>query len=97
FDLAVRRELRSILPSGELAPIPPSHPIFSSVSKVTEAKYTPAALARKPGLPQPYLEGISLNGDLKVIYSPFDLEAGWQAVDYPLASAYEPNSALQLG
>ena len=97
FDAAVRRELRAILPTGELTPIPASHPIFSTVSKVTEAKYTPTALTRKPGLGQPYLEGISLNGDIKVIYSPFDLEAGWQPVDYPLAAAYEPNSAIPLG
>ena len=73
------------------------HPIFSAVNKITEAKYTPAALARRPELRGPYLEGISLHGDLKVIYSPLDLEAGWQGMDHPLARAYEPDSAMKLG
>ncbi len=97
FDQAARRELKRVLPNADLSPLPPTHPIFSTLNKVTESKYTPAALAQKPGLNQPWLEGISLKGDLKVIYSPFDLEAGWQGLDYPLARAYEPNSALQLG
>ena len=34
---------------------------------------------------------------MKVIYSPFDLEAGWQGMDHPLAKAYAPDSALKLG
>ena len=45
----------------------------------------------------PHIEGITLNGDLKVIYSPFDLEAGWQGMEHPLAKAYEPEGAMQLG
>lgn len=97
FDTAVRRELKKILPASDLSPVPPTHPIFSTINKITEAESTPAALTRKPGLKAPYLEGISLNGDLKVIYSPFDLEAGWQGMDHPLAKAYEPESAMKLG
>ncbi len=97
FDAAVRRELKKLLPDAPLSPLPATHPLFSTVNKITEAKYTPAALAERPGLKQPYLEGISLRGDLKVIYSPFDLEAGWQGMDHPLARAYEPESAMQLG
>ena len=97
FDLAVRRELRRILPNSELSPVPPAHPLFSTVNKITEAKYSPAALAWKPELKAPFLEGISLHGDLKVIYSPVDLEAGWEGLDFPLAKAYEPESAMKLG
>jgi hypothetical protein len=97
FDTAVRRELRKVLPDASLGPVPPTHPIFSAVNKLAEANYTPAALAQRPGLTAPYLEGISLNGDLRVIYSPVDLEAGWQGLDHPLARAYEPDSALKLG
>jgi hypothetical protein len=97
FDAAVRRELRNLLPASTLAPLPPTHPVFSSVFKVADAAYTPAAAAARPGLTQPYLEGISLNGDLKVIYSPIDLETGWQGLNPPLARAWQPDSALKLG
>jgi hypothetical protein len=34
---------------------------------------------------------------LKVIYSPIDLEAGWEGLDHPLARAYQPDSAIKLG
>jgi hypothetical protein len=54
-------------------------------------------LKERRDLRAPYLEGISINGDLRVIYSPFDLEAGWEGTEHPLAQAYEPQSAVQLG
>ncbi len=97
FDAAVRRELKKILPENELTPLPLSSPLFSSVFKISEADYTAAARAQKPDLTAPRLEGVSLHGDVKVIYSPFDLEAGWQGMDHPLAKAYAPDSALKLG
>jgi len=97
FDVAVRRELQKILPEAELQPVPPTHPLFSSVFKITEAQYTPAVIKLHPNLRAPYLEGIAINGDLRVIYSPFDVEAGWGGGEHPLALAYAPQSAAQLG
>jgi hypothetical protein len=97
FDRAVRRELKKVLPDATPASLPPAHPVFNTVFKMTEAAYTPAAAAARPGLSKPYLEGITLNGDLKVIYSPIDLETGWQGLDPPLARAYQPEDALKLG
>jgi hypothetical protein len=97
FDAAVRRELRKLLPGASLTSLSLTHPVFNSVFKLTDASYTPAAAAARPGLTQPYLEGISLHGDLKVIYSPIDLETGWQGLNPPLARAYQPEGALKLG
>lgn len=97
FDTAARRELKKLLPGADLQPIPPSHPIYSSVFKITDAQYTPAAMREHPELKAPYLEGIIINGDIRVIYSPFDMEAGWQGCDHPLARAFTPTSAMQLG
>lgn len=93
FDAAVRVELKKILPEGVLEPVPPTHPIFSSVFRIGQAKY--AASIQGPATPQ--IEGISIGGDLRVIYSPFDLEAGWLGCDHPLARAYAPETAMQLG
>ena len=97
FDAAVRRELKLLLPGATLASLPSGHPVFNSVFKLTGAAFTPAAAAARPGLAEPYLEGISLNGDVKVIYSPIDLETGWQGLNPPLARAYQPPDALKLG
>ncbi|MCC6354741.1 MAG: DUF4159 domain-containing protein, partial [Verrucomicrobiae bacterium] len=93
FDASVRAELKKILPDGALEPVPPTHPIFSSVFKAAQVKYNSAV----QGLTEPKLEGISVGGDLRVIYSPFDLEAGWQGCEHPMARAYAPESAMQLG
>ena len=97
FDAAVRRELKKVLPEKALEPLSATHPLFSSVFKISSSNYTPAAQAASPGLEQPRLEGVMLHGDVKVIYSPFDLEAGWQGMDHPLARAYTSESALKLG
>ena len=97
FDTAVRRELKKVLPAASLAPLPAGSPLFNSVFKLAAAAYTPAAAAARPGLTRPYLEGISLHGDVKVIYSPIDLETGWQGLNPPLARAYQPDDALKLG
>ena len=75
----------------------PSHPLYSTVFKIGEVQYTPAVAKLKPGLKAPYLEGVSIGGDLRVIYSPFDLEAGWTGLDHPLAKGYEADSSMQLG
>ena len=97
FDLAVRRELKRILPESELKALPLTHPIYSSVFRINEARYTPALTRAAPDRKAPYLEGISIRGDIKVIYSPFDLEMGWQGMEHPLAKGYESESAMQLG
>jgi hypothetical protein len=97
FDKSFRRELRKILPESELQPLAPGHPVFSSVFPVHTATYTPAVKRLEPKLTTPRLEGITLEGDLRVIYSPFDLEAAWLACEYPLARAYASQSGTQLG
>jgi hypothetical protein len=97
FDAAVRRELKKILPDAELKPVPLTHPMFNTIYHISDANYTAAALAQRPDLSSPYLEGIWRNGDVKVIYSPLDLETGWQGMEHPLARAYQPDSAMKLG
>ena len=97
FDAAVRRELKKLLPDVTLEPLPATHPLFNNVFPLRTTKYTAAVRAEKGDLTAPYLEGIALNGDVRVIYSPFDLEAGWQGCDHPQARAFEAESAMQLG
>jgi len=97
FDRAVRREMARVLPGAQLQPIPLSHAIFSNVIPVQNADYTPAVAMRYGPTSTPKLEGITLNGDIRVIYSPIDLEAGWEPTEYPMAIAYRPDTATPLG
>jgi len=97
FDQAVRREMKKILPEAKFDPVTMPHPLYNSVFAVGEAQYTPAVMRQDKTARMPYLEGITLNGDLRVIYSPYDIEAGWLECDYPLCKGYMPASAMQLG
>jgi hypothetical protein len=97
FDTAVRREIARVLPGSQLQPIPLSHTIFSDVVPVQTADYTPAVAMRYGPTSTPKLEGITLNGDIRVIYSPIDLEAGWEQTEYPMAIAYRADTATPLG
>ena len=45
----------------------------------------------------PEIYGIELNGTLNVIYSPYDLSAGWERAIAPYALGYEPRDATALG
>ena len=97
FDQAVRREMARVIPGSKLEAIPLSHSIFSDVVPIQTANYTPAVAMRYGKLNTPKLEGITLNGDVRVIYSPIDLEAGWDTTEYPMALAYRSDSATPLG
>ena len=97
FDHAVRRELKKVLPEADLAALPPTHPLYSAVFTIGDVQYTPAVAAGAKAAGAARLEGITLGGDLRVIYSPYDVEAGWLGCEYPLCKGYEPHSAMQLG
>jgi hypothetical protein len=98
FDTAVRRELDKLLPDAPLQQIAPSNDIFSSLFDASTVQYSPSLAKSKPQLNnQPYLLGATIDGDLRVIYSPYDLEAGWLEVHYPLARGYESVSSQRLG
>ena len=97
FDQAARREMDRVLPGSKFEAIPLSSSIFNDVVPVQSADYSPAVAMRYPGLKTPKLEGITLNGDVRVIYSPIDLEAGWEPTEYPMALAYRSDTATPLG
>jgi hypothetical protein len=41
--------------------------------------------------------GMWVEQDLRVVYSPYDLEAGWMDAYYPILRGYENESAQRLG
>ncbi len=97
FDATVRSELARLLPATPLAPIAPGHPLFTALKPVAAAEYSAAVRKLFPDLTAPALEGIAVDGDLRVIYSRFDLAAAWLGCDYPLALCYTSESGIELG
>jgi len=98
FDGAVRRELAKILPDVKLEPIAANHHLYNSLLPIKDVKYSPVVIKNKPELKnQPYLLGAAIDGDLRILYSPYDIEAGWLDTYYPLIRGYEPIYAQKLG
>lgn len=98
FDRAVRRELARIIPGATLQAIPATHDLFKSPFKIEEVRYCPAVTQEGDLLGgRPRFRGIVIGGEWRVLYSPYDLEAGWLPADYPLIRGYESQSAERLG
>jgi hypothetical protein len=98
FDAAFRRELGKVLPGTQLQEIPQGHPLYRSLFTIDKVAYSPAVSGDvRGGAAGPLLLGVNIDGELRVIYSPYDMEAGWLAVYYPLMKGYEPTSAQELG
>ena len=98
FDRAVRRELAKILPEAKLEPIAANHNLYNSFLSIRQVTYSPVLAKNKPELKnRPHLLGVTIDGDLRVLYSPYDLEAGWLEAYYPLIRGYDSIGAQQLG
>ena len=99
FHQAAVREMRRVFPSDEFQLLPQTHPIFRSLHNIKSVKYTPTLMkdqGKKLG-GRPVLFGVKVKGKLRVIYSPYDLEGGWNEVRYPLSRGYQSDSAKKLG
>jgi len=98
FDRAFRRELGKVLPKGvELGLIGLDHPVYSSRTPIQRVSYTDMLRARQPDLEVPSLEGVSLSGQLAVIYSRYGLGTEWDGQQRPYALAYQTEDARRLG
>jgi hypothetical protein len=96
FDIAFRRELKRTLSDVSLAELPPEHPVFSTFQKIQQVGYTTQVRTTFKDLAVPYLEGVSIGDDTRVIYSRFDLGCGWEGEEHPYAYGVLPADAQRL-
>ena len=97
FDRSFRAELKRALPEADLKELSREHPIFATVYKIDAVDYTPQAKATFKDLATPYLEGVALGGEVRVVYSRFDLGCGWEGESHPWARGVESKDALRVG
>jgi hypothetical protein len=60
-------------------------------------RYTPLVDAEKPGLASPYLEGVTIDGRLVLVYSKYDLGNGWEQIPHPHTRGVESADAFKIG
>ena len=96
FDASIRRELAKVLPSAPMAPIGREHVLYKSFY----------LLDRQGGrvLVKPWLDGLTLDGRLAVVYSQNDLGGAWARTEvgdweYPCTPGGEAQreTALRIG
>jgi hypothetical protein len=97
FDTAFRREIARVLPDQKLDRVPLDHPIYKNIFQVVKVDYTPLVEHEHPGLDRPTLEGINIDNQLRVIYSPYGFVNGWSGAPNPYAREYAGDDALRLG
>jgi len=99
FHQAAVREMGRVFPADDFMLLPRTHEIYRSLYPIESVKYTPALMKDKGEELQgrPVLFGAEIKGKLRVIYSPHDLEGGWNEVRYPLSRGYQSDSAKKLG
>jgi len=101
FHQAVPRELERVFTGKKLTALATDHPIYKSLFKITTVDYSPVLRKSKGAELQdrPVLFGMSVGDEdnIRIIYSPYDLEAGWNEIYYPLVRGYMPDSAQRLG
>ncbi len=98
FHQSAIDELERLLPGETLAPLPADHKLFHLIAPADDIQYTSALRRQQPDLGgRPLLLGMHYQGELCVVYSPYDLEAGWLNTHFPLMRGYENASAQRLG
>jgi hypothetical protein len=97
FDIAFRREIKRLLPDADLIPLPPTHRLFSGAwNPIGEVEYTAAALREDPTLKWPQCYGVIQDGNLVVLYTPFDLFSGLNRESNGYARGVTSEDALRI-
>ena len=97
FVDSTRRQLGRLFPKRQLAMLDADSPVFSSYFRITEMRF------RKDDQPfntiAPYLEAIHIGCRPAVIFSPIDLNCGWDVAGRPIQGGilYHQQDGLALG
>ena len=97
FDAAFRKQIALLYPDRQLKPIPASSPMFNFVVNASHVQLSPLAAQLLPGVNTPQLEGIQIDGQYPVIYSPLSMSAGWEQLPRAYNKGYADADALNLG
>jgi hypothetical protein len=97
FIESARRQIARLLPDRPLAPLDTDSPLFHARHNITQMRF------RKDSEPfktiPPYLEAVYLGCRPAIIFSPIDLNCGWDVANRPIEGGvlYHQDDAIDLG
>lgn len=97
FDKSFRQQIAKVLPNSPLKRLELDSPVYSMPYKVKTVDYTELVKAREPQLNAPTLEGIMIDGQVAVVYSPLSMGSGWEQLGFAYNRGYSDADALRLG
>jgi len=97
FDKSFRELVAKLLPEHELQRLPAGHPVFSTGFPIEQVVYKKAVLEKNPHLKEPWLEAITIEGRIAVIYSKFSLGCAWENHPCHGCKGLQRDDALKLG
>lgn len=92
FDSAFRALCHELFPQQPLQPLPPDHPVFSSLHKIETVR-----LHHENEPVAPCIEAVLLGGQPVVLYSRFGLCDGWAHQFSAYARCHTTEDAVKLG
>jgi hypothetical protein len=97
FDAAFREQIARVLPGKKLKTLPLESPVYQMPFEIRSVNYTELVRAQHPKLNAPSVEGIFVDGQLAVIYSPLSLSNGWEQMGFAYNRGYADADALRIG
>ena len=97
FDVAFRREIKRVLPTSPLKAVEIKAPLYQMPFKITTVDYENIVKVQNPSLNVPAMEGITIDGQLGVIYSRFSLANGWEQLKFAYNRGYSAGDSLRIG
>lgn len=92
FDECFRKLIKDVA-GAELKPLPPDHPVFTSLHKIGQVMFTAPETGKGPA----QLEAVHLDKRVAVVYSKYGLGCGWQHKSCAFCRGYSSADSLRLG
>jgi hypothetical protein len=91
------KQMKRVLPAGELKPIALDAPVYQMPFKIKSVDFEELVKVQDLKLNVPVLEGITIDGQLAVSYSPLSLSNGWEQLKFAYNRGYASDDALRIG
>jgi hypothetical protein len=71
--------------------------VYQNPYAIRGVEYSKFAKQLEPSLNAPMIEGVTIDGQLQVIYSRYSLSNGWEQLNFSYNRGYGDADALRLG